>query len=134
MSSNELYSRKSRFSDRDYENSSLCNRSIKSDLNSLSVELPHKRKKQNSIEREIVQRQPQKMSVTINLTSKTIDKQTRNIRSYRKCVPATNSTGKLKILGKVGIGASNGVILGSPTKCCRKCTICKESITFQGWE
>lgn len=81
MSSNELYSRKSRFSDRDYENSSLCNRSIKSDLNSLSVELPHKRRKQNSIEREIVQRQPQKMNVTINLTSKAIDMQTRNIRS-----------------------------------------------------
>lgn len=37
MSSNEMMSRRSRFSDKEYENSSVYNKSVKSELNSLSV-------------------------------------------------------------------------------------------------
>jgi hypothetical protein len=86
MSSNEINSRKSRYSDKFDENSSLCNRSLKSEFNNLSVDLPHHHHKQkhSSIEREIIGRRANKSSMTINLACMILAMQSQSTPFFRR--------------------------------------------------
>jgi hypothetical protein len=49
VNGHEVISRKSRNSGYDYDNSSICNKSVKSGFDNLSVDLPHRKKKYTHI-------------------------------------------------------------------------------------
>lgn len=130
MSSNELLSRKSKYSDKQYENSSVCNRSVKSEFNNLSIDLPKQRSKYTTIEKEIISKQQNHQHFIINLTSNPNNTKIQNIPSCKKFVALKISTGKYKISERPKIGISSGVIQVSPTKYYKKCHFCKGSTIF----
>lgn len=105
MSSNEINSRKSRYSDKFDENSSLCNRSLKSEFNNLSVDLPHHHTKQkhSSIERELIGRRNTKNALTVNLACITSSMQSLSIPFSRRSAERPWDFGS-KTLGKRGPG------------------------------
>ncbi len=102
MSSNEIHSRKSRYTEKYEENSSLCNRSMKSNV--LSVDLPQNRKKYSKIEHELLSRYNAKGAIIINLASNKDNTKIQNIQFYNKFVEVRVSIGRYKILGRLRIG------------------------------
>lgn len=112
MSSNEIISRKSRYSEKYEDNSSICNRSLKSEFNNLSIDLPQNRRphKHSSIERELLGRRAAKTVMTINLACTYFNIQLPSTPYCMRCALRL-SDGGLKILEKPEHGKSNGVIL-----------------------
>jgi hypothetical protein len=102
--SNERLDRRTRISDKDYSNSSVYNKSVKSELTSLSVDLPKHRKKYTDIEKELLEKQGKSYPVTVNLASTSALTQTPATRSSLKSVAPKASAGRFKTSASPGFG------------------------------
>ena len=119
MSSNEIISRKSRYSDKFDENSSLCNRSLKSEFNNLSVDLPHHAQhKHSSIEREIFAKRGLKAPMTVNLAGSPSIMQRPSTLFCSKSARRVWDGG-CRILVRLGSGSSNGAIRAWSMRLCK---------------